>query len=126
MYHTIYCLVILNRFFIMCEPISVYMYIHNLLYFIQVAFTKIFVKHYNRISKMLAKSTDSDTLSNRVVHVSVQLFSNEDLAYEMTKNHDLLKIMITSLHAMMITIAHNSTLQCKLTIFFYLFAKEYF
>lgn len=79
----------------------------------QIAFTKIFVKHYDRISKMLAKSTDSDTLSNRVVHVSVQLFSNEDLAYEMTKNYDLLKIMIKSLHSMMVKIAHNSLLQCK-------------
>lgn len=62
---------------------------------------------------MLAKSTDSDTLSNRVVHVSVQLFSNEDLAYEMTKNYDLLKIMIKSLHSMMVKIAQNSLLQCK-------------
>lgn len=75
---------------------------------------------------MLAKSTDSDTLSNRVVHVSVQLFSNEDLAYEMTKNHDLLKIMITSLHAMMIKIAHNSTLQCKFSFFTHLWQNIYF
>lgn len=63
---------------------------------------------------MLAKSTDSDMLSNRVVHVSVQLFSNEDLAYEMTKNHDLLRIMIKSLHSMMVKIAQNSILQRKI------------
>ncbi|GFY54890.1 e3 ubiquitin-protein ligase ubr3 [Trichonephila inaurata madagascariensis] len=76
------------------------------------AFTKIFVKHYGLISKMLSKSKDSETLSNRVVHVSVQLFSNEDLAYQMTKEYDLLQIMVDSLSCMMLSISQKSTLQC--------------
>ncbi|KAF8771573.1 E3 ubiquitin-protein ligase Ubr3 like protein [Argiope bruennichi] len=76
------------------------------------AFTKIFVKHYGLISKMLSKSKDSETLSNRVVHVSVQLFSNEDLAYQMTKDYDLLQIMVDSLFSMMLSISQKSTLQC--------------
>ncbi|GFT69321.1 e3 ubiquitin-protein ligase ubr3 [Nephila pilipes] len=76
------------------------------------AFTKIFVKHYGLISKMLSKSKDSETLSNRVVHVSVQLFSNEDLAYHMTKDFDLLQIMVDSLNSMMLSISQKSTLQC--------------
>ncbi|PRD20646.1 UNVERIFIED_CONTAM: Ubr3 [Trichonephila clavipes] len=82
------------------------------------AFTKIFVKHYGLISKMLSKSKDSETLSNRVVHVSVQLFSNEDLAYQMTKDYDLLQIMVDSLSCMMLSISQNSTLQCKYSSFY--------
>lgn len=35
--------------------------------------TKAFVLHYSRISLMLERSTDPETLSNRVVHVSVQV-----------------------------------------------------
>lgn len=76
------------------------------------AFTKTFVHHYSRISKILAKSTDSDTLSNRVVHVSVQLFSNEELAYKMTKEFSLLHVMVVSLSEMMGGIAQRSVLQC--------------
>lgn len=37
------------------------------------ALTRAFVLHYSRISMMLERSTDPDTLSNRVVHVSVQV-----------------------------------------------------
>lgn len=31
---------------------------------------------------MLVRSSNSDKLSNRIVHVSVQLFSNEELALQ--------------------------------------------
>ena len=34
---------------------------------------------------MLMRSFNSDKLSNRIVHVSVQLFSNEELALAMTE-----------------------------------------
>lgn len=37
------------------------------------ALTRAFVLHYSRVSMMLERSTDPDTLSNRVVHVSVQV-----------------------------------------------------
>ena len=50
---------------------------------------------------MLVKSSNSDKLSNRVVHVSVQLFSNEDLALMMTESLSLLHIMVSSLKNMM-------------------------
>ena len=50
---------------------------------------------------MLVKSSNSDSLSNRVVHVSVQLFSNEDLALRMTDQLHLLHIMVSSLKNMM-------------------------
>ena len=48
--------------------------------------------HYHlihfRMSMILVKSSNSDKLSNRVVHVSVQLFSNEDLAMQMTQGRN--------------------------------------
>jgi len=65
------------------------------------AFTRSFVLHYSRVSMMLVRSSNSDKLSNRVVHVSVQLFSNEDLALAMTESLSLLHIMVSSLKNMM-------------------------
>lgn len=62
---------------------------------------------------MLVQSTDSETLSNRVVHVSVQLFSDQDLAYRMTDSFHLLHVMIVSLKNMMKSICVPSTLHGK-------------
>lgn len=59
---------------------------------------------------MLVQSIDSETLSNRVVHVSVQLFSDQDLAYRMTDSFHLLHVMIVSLKNMMKSICVPSTL----------------
>ncbi|XP_014242045.1 E3 ubiquitin-protein ligase Ubr3 isoform X2 [Cimex lectularius] len=68
------------------------------------ALTQAFVLHYSRISMMLEKSSDPDTLSNRVVHVSVQLFSNEALALRMVEKLSLLHVMVISLKYMMLKI----------------------
>lgn len=57
--------------------------------------------HYSRIPKVLETSKDTDKLSNRVVHMSVQLFSNESLALKMVEELNLLHVMIISLKAMM-------------------------
>lgn len=57
--------------------------------------------HYSRIPIVLKRSHDPDTLSNRVVHMSVQLFSNENLALKMVEELNLLHVMIISLKAMM-------------------------
>lgn len=65
------------------------------------ALTQAFVLHYSRISMMLERSSDPDTLSNRVVHVSVQLFSNEALALRMAEKLNLLHVMVISLKYMM-------------------------
>lgn len=59
-------------------------------------------------------SADPDTLSNRVVHVSVQLFSNEELASQMTEELRLLHVMVVSLRDMMSKILTPSTLQGKI------------
>ncbi|KAH0499928.1 E3 ubiquitin-protein ligase UBR3 [Microtus ochrogaster] len=53
----------------------------------KVAFTKTFVQHYAFIMKTLKKSHESDTMSNRIVHISVQLFSNEELARQETQEY---------------------------------------
>lgn len=77
------------------------------------AFTRAFVLHYSRISQLLVKSEDADTLSNRVVHVSVQLFSNEKLALKMAEQMGLLHVMVISLQYMMSTISVASPLHGK-------------
>ncbi|XP_053595393.1 E3 ubiquitin-protein ligase Ubr3 [Microplitis demolitor] len=74
------------------------------------ALTKAFVLHYSRIAMMLERSNDPDTLSNRVVHVSVQLFSNERLALRMVDQLKLLHVMVISLKYMMSKILVENTL----------------
>lgn len=59
---------------------------------------------------MLERSESPDTLSNRVVHVSVQLFSNERLALKMTTELSLLHVMVVSLKYMMTKILIPNTL----------------
>lgn len=81
------------------------------LYNLQVAFTKTFVQHYAFIMKTLKKSHESDTMSNRIVHISVQLFSNEELARQVTEECQLLDIMVTVLLYMMESCLIKSELQ---------------
>lgn len=97
------------------------------LYFLlsQEAFTRAFVLHYARISRLLVGSSDPDTLSNRVVHVSVQLFSNEELATKMAEELHLLHVMVVSLRDMMSKILVPSTLQGIPDLFFIYFVKPY-
>ena len=66
--------------------------------------------HFFRVSVMLVRSSNSDKLSNRIVHVSVQLFSNEELALQMTEQLSLLHIMVCSLKNMM----HDVLINCEL------------
>lgn len=72
--------------------------------------TRTFVMHYSRIPSVLEMSRDPDTLSNRVVHMSVQLFSNESLALKMVNELSLLHVMIISLKLMMSKILVKNTL----------------
>ena len=74
-------------------------------------FAEAFVHHYPRVSMMLAcfrqdedlpsrsPSSRHDILSNCVVHISVQLFSNEPLAVKLCREQHLLHIMLASLRA---------------------------
>ncbi|KAM4698256.1 LOW QUALITY PROTEIN: E3 ubiquitin-protein ligase UBR3 [Rhinophrynus dorsalis] len=77
----------------------------------KIAFTKTFVQHYAFIMKTLKKSLESDTMSNRIVHISVQLFSNEELARQVTEECQLLDIMVTVLLYMMESCLIKSELQ---------------
>lgn len=72
--------------------------------------TRTFVMHYSRIPSVLEMSRDPDTLSNRVVHMSVQLFSNESLALKMVQELSLLHVMVISLKQMMSKILIQNTL----------------
>lgn len=52
-------------------------------------------------------------MSNRIVHISVQLFSNEELARHVTEECQLLDIMVTVLLYMMDSCLIKSELQGK-------------
>ena len=80
----------------------------------QEAFTRAFIQHYSRISRVLVRALDRPTVANRVVHISVQLFSNEQLACQMVKEYNLLYILIVSLNNMIEGILTESTLQGRL------------
>ncbi|KAG7308930.1 E3 ubiquitin-protein ligase ubr3, partial [Plutella xylostella] len=72
--------------------------------------TRTFVMHYARIPLVLEAAADPDTLSNRVVHMSVQLFSNEALALRCVQQLHLLHVMVLSLRLMMGKILVQNTL----------------
>lgn len=72
--------------------------------------TRTFVLHYARIPLVLEAAADPDTLSNRVVHMSVQLFSNEALALRYVQQLHLLHVMVLSLRLMMSKILVKNTL----------------
>ena len=73
-------------------------------------FAKAFVAHYSRMSTLLDKSGINETLSNRVIHVSVQLFSNEALTLKMTESLHLLHMIVFSIKNMMSTVLTLNTL----------------
>lgn len=85
----------------------------NFFTLLQEHLTRTFVMHYSRIPSVLEMSRDPDTLSNRVVHMSVQLFSNESLALKMVNELSLLHVMIISLKLMMSKILIQNTLHGK-------------
>lgn len=96
----------------------VHVNINIFFYNLQIAFTKTFVQHYAFIMKTLKKSHESDTMSNRIVHISVQLFSNEELARQVTEECQLLDIMVTVLLYMMESCLIKSELQGRLICLF--------
>jgi len=67
------------------------------------AFTRVFCQNYQKIAKGLVYHRDSkrvEQLSNRIVHVSVQLFSNKILAEKVVQEQNLLHVMVKVLHEM--------------------------
>ena len=68
---------------------------------LQNAFTVAFVGHYGMITRVLSRAADRTTVSNRLVHISVQLFSNESLATRMVKEKQVLRSVIDSLSSLL-------------------------
>lgn len=62
--------------------------------------TEAFVLHYSRIAMILERTANPDTLSKRVAKVSVQWFSNKELAVRMTEKLCLLQVMVVTLKNM--------------------------
>ncbi len=65
-------------------------------------FIKSFVSQYSYISILLLTSK-SENLSSRVVHISVQLFSNEAIAMKAVEESNLLAIVLSTLYNMIFT-----------------------
>lgn len=81
---------------------------------------KTFVDHYTRISSVLIRCQGNDQrqrVSNKVVHVSVQLFSNEVYALKMCEENQLLTRMIISLYNMLASHLVQSSLKSKFQLF---------
>ena len=80
-------------------------------------FIKSFVSQYSYISILLLNSK-SEHLASRVVHISVQLFSNEAIAMKALEESNLLPIMLSTLYNMIVTPYNNEDedkllIQCK-------------
>lgn len=86
-------------------------FLEHIFCFAQEAFTKAFVKHYSRISLVLVKGLKRTEIGNRVVHISVQLFSNEGLACQMVQEYNLLYTLIISLTHMIENTLLESSLE---------------
>ncbi|XP_071942297.1 E3 ubiquitin-protein ligase UBR3-like [Antedon mediterranea] len=71
-------------------------------------FTDAFVMHYSRICMSLVRSPE--VIPDRVVHISVQVLSNEVLATHVVKNLQLFHIMILSIQEMV----RSSLTDCKI------------
>ncbi|XP_013419454.1 E3 ubiquitin-protein ligase UBR3-like [Lingula anatina] len=79
--------------------------------YFKVCFIKAFVQHYSRSSIALVNSVDRSTIANKVVHISVQLFSNEKYSRDMVLEHNLLHIMVVSLKHMIGNVLTGSDMQ---------------
>jgi len=64
----------------------------------------VFCQNYQKIAKILVSTSDTgpnvEQLASRVVHVSVQLYSNKHLAEKMVKEQNFLHVMVRVLHDM--------------------------
>ena len=68
----------------------------------KIEFTRSFVTHYMFISRQILTS-GSEQLNSRVVHISVQLFSNESITKIALEKYSLLPIFISTLYNIITT-----------------------
>uniref|UniRef100_A0A5S6QS61 E3 ubiquitin-protein ligase n=1 Tax=Trichuris muris TaxID=70415 RepID=A0A5S6QS61_TRIMR len=77
----------------------------------KVAFAISYAEHYGHLARVLAKQQGNESVYNRVVHISVQLFSNESLVISLVNEHALLRRVVFSLHSMVRYCLVSSTIQ---------------
>lgn len=82
-------------------------------FYFQEQFTRLFCRQYSAVGKTLSISENPDALSNHMVHVSVQLFSNEQLAFKMVKEENLLFKIIFVLSKMVGECLDNYSLEIE-------------
>ncbi|VDO99838.1 unnamed protein product [Soboliphyme baturini] len=63
-------------------------------------FSVSFVKHYSYMALALTKGGGSQSVSNRVLHITVQLFSSDVAACRLVEKHNLLRTLMFSLMSM--------------------------
>ncbi|XP_063722559.1 E3 ubiquitin-protein ligase UBR3-like isoform X2 [Symsagittifera roscoffensis] len=75
-------------------------------------FARVFLRHYPSLTHTLLSSPSRiDAIGNNIVHISVQLFSNESLALEMVlSDEDLLHVLLTCLTYMVQQLSVQSSL----------------
>ena len=89
-------------------------------------FIKSFVSQYSYISILLLNSK-SEHLSSRVVHISVQLFSNEAIAMKALEESHLLPIILSTLYNMIVTPYNHQDedkllVACKVVLICFIFS----
>ncbi|KAK6165726.1 hypothetical protein SNE40_022591 [Patella caerulea] len=77
----------------------------------KIAFAKAYVQHYSRTALVLCTTRERVIVANRVVHISVQLFSNESLAFKMADEYNLLYTIVICLTHMLENHTIPSTLE---------------
>ncbi|KRY00594.1 E3 ubiquitin-protein ligase UBR3 [Trichinella pseudospiralis] len=66
----------------------------------KIAFAETYAKHYPHLAKILSQELNPDVVANRVVHISVQILSNNELAYFLVDKCSFLRLVMFSLNSM--------------------------
>ncbi|XP_003381502.1 E3 ubiquitin-protein ligase UBR3 [Trichinella spiralis] len=65
-----------------------------------IAFAETYAKHYPHLAKILSQESNPDVVANRVVHISVQILSNNELACFLVDKCSFLRLVTFSLSSM--------------------------
>ncbi|KRX55045.1 E3 ubiquitin-protein ligase UBR3 [Trichinella sp. T9] len=66
----------------------------------KIAFAETYAKHYPHLAKILSQESNPDVVANRVVHISVQILSNNELACFLVDKCSFLRLVMFSLSSM--------------------------
>ncbi len=79
----------------------------------KLSLAEAFVQHYSRMAQRIATQSDDESLANRVIHISVQLLSNEALAAVLVEKHRLTLVIVACIHSMIKATLVESSFHCK-------------